>query len=39
MEKVKYRMSRERCYDEMEEKGYAARRCCGLMGGDSWSNI
>lgn len=39
VEKAKYRMSRERCYNEMEGKGYASQgRCCGLVGGDSWSD-
>lgn len=39
VEKAKYWLSRECCYDEMEEKGYASQgRCCGLMGGDNWSD-
>lgn len=39
VEKAKHWLSREYCYDEMEEKGYASRlRCCGLMGGDNWSD-
>ena len=39
VERVKYWLSREYCYDEMEEKGYASMgRCCGLVGGDKWSD-
>lgn len=39
VKKAKYRLSREYCYDEMEGKGYASQgRCCGLVGGDSWSD-
>lgn len=39
VKKMKYQVSRECCYDEMEEKGYASQgRCCGLMGGDNWSD-
>ena len=39
VEKAKYWLSRECCYDEMKEKGYASQgRCCGLMGGDNWSD-
>lgn len=38
-EKIKYRLSREYCYDEMEEKGRTSQgKCCGLLGGDSWSD-
>ena len=39
IEKIKYRLSHEYCYDEIEEKGYASMgRCCGLVGGDKWSD-
>lgn len=39
VEKVKYCLSREYCYDEMEEKGYASMGCCcGLIGGDKLSD-
>lgn len=39
VKKAKYRMSREYCYEEMQEKGYASQDgCCGLLGGDSWSD-
>lgn len=39
IERVMYRLSREYCYDEMEEKGSASMGCCGgQMGGDKWSD-
>ena len=39
VEKAKYRLSREYCYTEMEEKGYASMgRCGGIVGGDSLSD-
>ena len=37
--KAKYWLSRECCYDEMEKRGYASQgKCCGLVGGDNWSD-
>lgn len=37
--KIKYWFSRERCYDEMREKGYAnERKCCGVMGGNGFTS-
>lgn len=37
--KIKYLFSRERCYDEMRERGYAnQRKCCGVMGGNGFTN-
>ena len=35
---IKYSFSKECCYDEMKERGYAAEgKCGGLMGGDKWT--
>lgn len=38
IQKAKYRLSRECCYDEMESRGVAVFGCCsGLAGGDKLS--
>lgn len=35
IQRAKYRLSREYCYNEMESRGIAAMSCCsGLAGGD-----
>lgn len=35
MWKIQYKLSHERCYDEMEADGIASYgRCCGMVGGD-----
>ena len=37
--KIKYYLSREYCYNCMEQKGSAAfGMCCGMAGGDAQSN-
>ena len=39
LRKIEYYLSREYCYDCMEQKGSAAFcMCCGMAGGDSQSN-
>lgn len=39
LRKIKYYLSREYCYDCMEQKGSAAfGMCCGMAGGDAQSN-
>lgn len=38
-DRIKYRLSKDCCYDEMEKRGSAhSKRCNGLMGGDRYTN-
>ena len=37
--KIKYWFSKELCYEEMREKGYAnERKCCGVIGGNGFTS-
>lgn len=36
--KIKYKLSKDYCYTEMEKRGYACfGKCCGLSGGDRYT--
>lgn len=39
IKKTKYYFSKEKCYKDREQEGYAAMECCkGLAGGDRSTN-